>query len=287
MEFIWPGKAEAAVTLSFDDGFAATYESTVGLLHKRGLKATYHIITNRVGTNFDGLATASWEDWRESVRMGHEVGSHSGWHVPLSRGFNDVRRFFSNLISAPNRRAYIGQVVATKRALKSWQIHKKSISNNLSDGTSFDNLSASRQLIDQMISDQIAESFAYPAGRYDLAAQRAVTAAGFRSARTLDLGLNNISNSFFTLRALSIGPGTGVGDLSYWLEKVRQTAGWLIIVFHLVAQENPKGYPYFCSLPDMKHIIYMIQQRPLWVATQQQVVHYVSTKMTDGTLFVE
>jgi peptidoglycan/xylan/chitin deacetylase (PgdA/CDA1 family) len=281
MEFIWSGKAEAAVSLSFDDGFAATYESTVPLLSERGLKATYNIITNRVGLNFDGLVTASWEDWRQSVQLGHEIGSHGGWHVPLSGNFQDVRRFFSNLTSVSNRCAYVGHVLAIKRALKSWKEYIRSISDDVSDVPGFDNLNASRQQIEKMIAGQRAETFAYPAGRYDLAAQRAVAAAGFRSARTLDLGLNKKTNNFLALRALSIGPGTGVDEVSYWLEKARSTAAWLIIVFHLVAEVNPKGYPYFCSLSDMQRILDRIQQRPLWVATQGQVVRKLSAKVWD------
>jgi peptidoglycan/xylan/chitin deacetylase (PgdA/CDA1 family) len=283
MEFIWPGEAEAAVTLSFDDGFAATYDSTVASLYERGLKATYNIITNRVGTNFDGLATASWEDWRKSVQSGHEIGSHSGWHLPLSRGLQDVRRFFSNLTSVPNRIAYVGQVLATNRALKLWKSNSRSNSSDLLGVSGGDNLTASRQQIDQMIAGHITESFAYPAGRYDLAAERAVAAAGFRSARTLDLGINNKKNNFFALRALSIGPGVGAGEVSYWLEKARSTVGWLIIVFHLVADDNPQGYPYYCSLSDMQRILDMVQQPPFWVATQGQAVHYLSTMVTDAS----
>jgi peptidoglycan/xylan/chitin deacetylase (PgdA/CDA1 family) len=282
MEFIWPGEAEAAVTLSFDDGFAATHESTVALLYERGIKATYNIITNRVGTNFDCLVTANWEDWRQSVQLGHEIGSHSGWHVPLSGGLQDVRRFFSNLSSVPSCIAYVGQVLATNRALKSWKSNSRSNTNDLSGVSGIDNLTASRQQIDQMIPGQLTESFAYPAGRYDLAAQRAVAAAGFRSARTLDLGINSKKNNFFALHALSIGPGMGAGEVSYWLEKARLSAGWLIIVFHLVAQVNPQGYPYFCSLSDMQRILDMVQQPSFWVATQGQVVHYLSKMVTDA-----
>lgn len=276
MESTWPGSAKAAVTLSFDDGHAATYDSTVSALHLRGLGGTYHIVTRLVGGKFQKLKTADWSQWREAALLGHEIGSHSSFHTPLAGYSSDVRRFLTNFQVVPDRYTYVRQVLATICALQKWKTNGSPVSYEQRLSDELDDLIGSRQCIDQMIGSQLAESFSYPAGRYNLIAQQAVASAGFRSARTLDLGLNDKSGSMFSLRGVSLGPRIGVGDLQYWIERACSTRTWLIVVFHLVAKENPEGYPYFCSYSDFQRLLDLLKAQPVWIATQQQVVNYLS-----------
>ncbi len=277
MDFIWPGNAEAAVTCSFDDGYAATYEATALSLHHRGLCGTYHIITNQIATSFAGLTTADWSQWKGAACLGHEIGSHGSNHTPLAGRLSDVRRLLTNLRATPDRRAYIRQLLTTVHTLYRWQKRALRVPDSRPTRPTKDELASSRDCIDQVIDDPRAESFAYPAGRYDATARQTVAAAGFRSARTLNLGLNRPASDPFALYAVALGPGMPMRHLITWLDRAQAAHAWLIIVFHLVAEENPMDYPYFCSSSDWQRLLDTIQARPVWIAPQRQVVRYLST----------
>ena len=272
----WPAGAEAALTFSFDDGLAATYQETVLALHHRGLCGTYHVVTGQVGAFCGGLPTANWAQWREAARLGHEIGSHGSRHAALAGPLSDVRRLLANLRAAPDRRAYARQVLATARVLLRWQAASSPGNDRRPAAPSVSDLAASRQRIDQTLGSAATESFAYPAGRHSAIARRAVAAAGFQSARTLDLGLNHAPRDLLALRAVALGPGMTVEDMAAWFERARAARAWLIAVFHLVAEQNAVGYPYFCSSADWQRLLDAVQARPVWIATQRQVVRYLA-----------
>jgi peptidoglycan/xylan/chitin deacetylase (PgdA/CDA1 family) len=158
------------------------------------------------------------------------------------------------------------------------------LSSHRSSVPSTTDLVASRLSIERIVQGSSVESFAYPSGRYNSASRRVVADAGFKSARTLDLGVNHASCDLFALRAIALAPGTTVDDLVVWLERTVQSRAWLIVVLHLVARRNPTNYPYFCSLSEFQRLLEAVQSRPFWIATQRQVVrHLLSHKLTGGT----
>lgn len=86
----WKGNAFGAVTLSFDDGYLATYESVIPLLDERGVKASFNIITERVGKNYGGLELAEWERWEIAAKKAHEIASHTATHPHVNEVSADV-----------------------------------------------------------------------------------------------------------------------------------------------------------------------------------------------------
>jgi peptidoglycan/xylan/chitin deacetylase (PgdA/CDA1 family) len=276
----WPAGAEAALTLSFDDGYVATFAATVFSLRQWGLCGTYHVVTGRAGAHLDGLATAGWAEWREAARLGHEIASHGAFHAPLAGALSDAGRLLANLRAAPDRRAYTRQLLSTRRALRRWHDPASAQPEGRPARPSVADLASSRQCIDREVGG--AESIAYPAGRQSAAARRAVAAAGFHSARALGLGLNDALSGLFALRSVALGPGMVVQDLVAWLDRARASNAWLVAVFHLVADANPAGYPYFCSTSDWRQLLDAVQSRPLWVATQREVVRHLSTVVKSG-----
>lgn len=273
-EFRWSSGADAAVTLAFDDGYAATFEATVDRLHARDLSATYSVITDHVGSVFEGLPTATWMQWQDASRLGHEIASHSAAHGALAGPLCDLRRLYVGLRAAPDRRAYLRQLVVTAQAL---QRHRTRNHPHLQSSLpAADHLAASRLKIDRIVEGPPTESFAYPSGRHSSASRRAVAAAGFKSARTADLGLNGALCDAFQLRAVTIGPGLTVEDLDVWLRRARTGGEWLIIGFHLVAERDTTGYPYFCPLSAFQRLLDSLQEQPFWISTQRQVVRHLA-----------
>ena len=71
----WPDNKEGAVSLTFDDGCASHLSLGIPALDARGLKGTFFLITNNVG---------SWGPWINAADSGHEIGSHTKSHPYLT-----------------------------------------------------------------------------------------------------------------------------------------------------------------------------------------------------------
>ena len=268
----WPAGAQAAVTFSFDDGYALTYENTALPLHQRGMCATYNLITDNVGGVFEGLPVATWQQWGEAVRLGHEIASHSATHAPMAGTLSAVRRALAGFGAAPDSLVYARQLVATASALRKWSKHL-ALHAPLSSPTLSD-LVNSRLTIERHLPGVKAESFVFPAGLHQAYSRRLVGQAGFTSARASNMGLNDPSCDFFALRAITLGPGLEIEDLYPWLDRACHRRAWLIIALHWVAKSNSMGYPYFCSLDGFQRLLDAVQARTFWVATQGQVIRH-------------
>ncbi len=285
-------KAQGIVTFSFDDGYASTYAATATHLQERGWFATYNIITQYVAEAFEGLPMATWAQWKDAERMGHELASHTATHIPLAGVLNDLRRFLSGWHIVPNRLTYARHMMHTAYVLFRHMLHARpsGIHNAKSSGKSAatcarlfprpqqrlqqwaNDLAISRLQIESAVQGYTVKSFAYPAGRYNKASQKLVAKAGFKSARTLDIGLNKACGEVFRLRAVALGPDVTVHDIVIWLERALAQHAWLIVVLHLVGDHNPTSYPYFCSMTDFEWLLDRVQVLPFWVAPQGEVV---------------
>lgn len=268
---IWPNGASAALTITFDDGYADTYCQTAAWLADRGHKATYYVISRRVGAYFERLPTATWHDWRCAAQMGHEVASHSATHSPMAGPLCDVRRILLGILDSPDRRAFIRQSFQRARALRGYRPDAETPQERV------DPLlepSISRREIRRQLPGCRVSSFSYPAGRLDRAARRAVADAGYLSARGNQVGVNPGVSSPYALRNICLGPGLMLKELEPWLLRAVGQRGWLILTFHLVSNDNTAHYPYHCSVPDFQRIVERIERLPFWVASQQAVVEH-------------
>ena len=80
------GDKRAAVSLTYDDGLKEHIDLVAPQLEKRGLRGSFWIIGNKIGTldpNHGDRMT--YEDLRDLHRRGHEVGSHTWSHPKLLR----------------------------------------------------------------------------------------------------------------------------------------------------------------------------------------------------------
>jgi len=72
---------------TFDDGHISNYARALPLLEKYGCKAVFFIPAGFVGNRSEVM---TWEQLRELVALGHEVGSHS-WSHPVLPGCSSAQ----------------------------------------------------------------------------------------------------------------------------------------------------------------------------------------------------
>lgn len=72
---IWPGGAQAAVSLSYDDALASQLDQAVPTLNRYGLKATFYLTLN------SEVYQNRQSEWQALAVKGHELGNHSVQHA--------------------------------------------------------------------------------------------------------------------------------------------------------------------------------------------------------------
>lgn len=82
MSGFWPNGAQAAVSLSFDDGMESQLRLALPELDARRLRATFYL--NPRGSEDDSRIAVPWRDalerWRGAHLAGHELGNHTIRH---------------------------------------------------------------------------------------------------------------------------------------------------------------------------------------------------------------
>ncbi len=78
--FAWPGGAQAAVSLGYDDALDSQLDHVIPALNKRGLRASFYIPIN--GPTLPGRQN----EWKAAAAAGHELGNHSLFHSCSSKG---------------------------------------------------------------------------------------------------------------------------------------------------------------------------------------------------------
>ena len=103
------------VVISFDDGFAETFDTVLPLLSGRGLTAGFFVVTGEIGlrlshTTLDvELRRASWPELRAAATAGHVIASHGHRHEPmweLTPGTRAELRHSQELLSAELDRSH-------------------------------------------------------------------------------------------------------------------------------------------------------------------------------------
>lgn len=70
----WPGKAKAAVSLSYDDALNSQLDNAVPALNKYGIKASFYPILS------SPVMVERMSEWRKLAADGHELGNHTLFH---------------------------------------------------------------------------------------------------------------------------------------------------------------------------------------------------------------
>jgi peptidoglycan/xylan/chitin deacetylase (PgdA/CDA1 family) len=78
--FVWPGGAQAAVSLGYDDGLDSQLDHVVPALNKRGLHASFYVPINAP------TLPGRQNEWKAVAAAGHELGNHSLFHSCSAMG---------------------------------------------------------------------------------------------------------------------------------------------------------------------------------------------------------
>ena len=169
------------LAITFDDGFADTYEEAAPVLAGYGFGATLYVTTGTVGRSCNWLggagerAMASWKQLDDLAAAGWEIGAHSVDHPEL------------DVLSKEACRAQIAQ---------------------------------SRESLQQHLGLPI-HSFAYPHGYHGARVRDQVVAAGYRSACAVKNALSSAVDDPMARARLTVTSETSADDLGRLLAEAR------------------------------------------------------------------
>lgn len=81
----YQGDRSAAVSLTYDDGTQCHYLEVAPELEKRGLRGTFWIVGENIGTDVPDYPYMTWSQVAELSKHGHEVSNHSWSHPDLTK----------------------------------------------------------------------------------------------------------------------------------------------------------------------------------------------------------
>jgi len=230
--------------------------------------------------SFEGLRITSWNQLRKMAKKGHEIGSHTVTHRSLSDDLGTkIRRFSVSFPRAPNKISYL------KRAYRFFLPSRKNqpIGKNLSF---LEETLLSKKIIEKNISDECV-SFAYPGGGYNRHSKLLVKYAGFESARTADIGFNDLKNlDPYSLKVMCWDRFTSAEEANRWIDRAIEGRYWLIELFHLISNKEEKSNLYFTRFEEFeKHLEYIyLRSKQLLVALQKEVVRDVRSRSLMTTM---
>ncbi len=273
--------AWAALTLSFDDGYKETYDSTIPCLADYGFRASYNIVTSLVGNTLGNLTTSSWDNWQNALSEGMEIASHSMTHgrIPVSLA-HSLRIFMESFSHEQHKSSYLKHVA--RRVLSSSR-QSGDYQDKMTLEDIADEVMVSKEEIYTKL-DQQVQSYVYPYGAYTQGYQDCVRLAGYTSARSLIRGFNRlVAPDLFALRAMNWTRYTTVQAANEWVDAAIRNNAWLIEVYHLVGSREPiNSSTDFTSIDDFKrHLDYVgtLQDKgKLRVETQENIVKHIYHK---------
>jgi peptidoglycan/xylan/chitin deacetylase (PgdA/CDA1 family) len=96
-------------TVSFDDGDRSVCTVAQPVLDRLGIRAILYIATGAIeaGTTEAGRPAATWEDLARWLKAGHEIGSHTHHHLPMT-GLSHSQQLDELETSRQTARRYLG-----------------------------------------------------------------------------------------------------------------------------------------------------------------------------------
>jgi len=267
----WKDGAKATLTLCFDDGFKRAYELTRDLLSKYGIHATYFVPTAYVGKKFHSFSVVSWRDLRQCIDARMEVGSHSMTHCEYTTSVaNKICRVLSNLRAEESKLGYVKYIVSQLGKMTMGGVDLKCPDHQVES-----EITLSKQIIESELSPYRVSSFAYPKGSFNDKSKRLVMKAGYSSARTTLVGLNNPGTiDLYALKCNVWRHYTTLSAMNKWVDRALDSGSWLIELFHLVT-DAPDCTPEACALDQIRAHLDYATDNSMWIDTQHNVASYV------------
>jgi len=263
------GEEKCFITLSFDDGYKETIDNVLPLLNKFGIKASFNVITGLIGKKLEGMELASWKDLEELANNGHEICSHSVSHTMLNPSLRvKLKRLLNGFLYSSNKFQFL------KRGIN---FYKDIKNDNIINIYQFEEeAKQSKEDIESMLNIPCV-SFVYPHGNYTEPAKDILKKCGYTSARSCDLGFNNLFNfDMFCLKIQQWDSDTSVSEANRWVDKAIKESLWLIECLHLVTKEDSE-YPFHTKLDDLEDHLKYLREKSCLIDTQKGVISTLKT----------
>lgn len=263
----WPEGRPAALSITIDGAYVPTFDFIRNCLLVNGWTATLFVVTGCVGGSLETHRVCTWEQLQWAADAGIEVGSHTVTHSHVLRPWL--------LYPTPGE----GVLSLLRRYKHAFQLRLQTLRarSGVQGPTEFAReLTVSKDQLEHVLCCRVC-SFAYPYGHCDDRLVKAVQAAGYRSARTTEAGLNLPGRAYdpFRLKAYLWHTWTREQDAQRWLELSLKCRGWLIEVHHLIQAAPLPGYV-FQTQPDALHAhLAKASEMGFWIASQAQVVDWI------------
>ncbi|HEX8843167.1 MAG TPA: polysaccharide deacetylase family protein [Pyrinomonadaceae bacterium] len=96
----WPGDAEAAISLSYDDGRGSHLDHVVPDLDRAGFRGTFYLTINSAIN-----VTTRVREWQDVFERGHEIGNHTMNHPCSNDSDANLKDYTPSMIQAEVRDA--------------------------------------------------------------------------------------------------------------------------------------------------------------------------------------
>lgn len=200
----WPGGAEAAVSLTYDDGsWNSLYYGGYGLDYF-GLRGTFYVVPTNIASNLNNV--------REAFHIGHEIGNHS------------LRHYCGPTLETLSLRSFRDQVQSGNRYLNAniGEDPLRTFSYPCSDLLTGTMETEYRKVL----------ATAHPAARVNVTSMPDILAVN-----------DPLDMDPYRIKAYSVRNYTTLAELQEFVESARQLNGWAVITFHTFNQEDIYSLP--------------------------------------------
>lgn len=193
-----------ALVVTLDDGHKSNYE-LLATIKEFNIRPTIYVCSNIIGTN------------RHFWWLGVSNSSVRGIkRLPTDRALKKLKRDvgYDMTKKYPERQALSESEILEMEPYVDFGAHTKfhPILPQSKDGQCLEEIRDSKESLDRLL-DKSVEHFAYPNGDYGEREVQYVKKCGYRSARTLDVGWNDVNSDPYRLKAISVEDGASINIL--------------------------------------------------------------------------
>jgi peptidoglycan/xylan/chitin deacetylase (PgdA/CDA1 family) len=238
----WPGKATAAISLSYDDGLPNNLDRAIPDLNHHGIRGTFYLTVG------DKRVRKRKEDWRRAFQQGHEIGNHTVRHPCRAD-------------------AYTHPPLWLPRALRLENWSPEDIAREISEAAEW---------LNEEIGADPGRTFAHPCGAtsigippdevsYDAAIQR------HHFAARAGIGEPNDPSPVDLMRIRGHAcDHPELIELIAYCDRALRTGGWAVLIFHSIG-----GRRFKTRHSVHKELLNYLGGQRFWIAPVRDVVSHI------------
>ena len=243
--FGWPGGAQAAVSLTYDDGADSALDQALPDLEMAGFLGTFYLTTS------NPWVMARKAEWKNAFLSGHEIGNHTLKHPCRGQGHEY------------NLEAYRPLDIRKEiLAAATWLNHNIGVDNYRTFAYPCGHVAIGNP------PDEGSYSSAVRACHF--AARLAVPAGGINDPHL-------VAKDPLKINAAVLGSPNDKGVEQYieYCEQAARSRGWAVLVFHCIGVNQARSIKRVVHQQLIEHL----QDKRFWVAPVREVARYIIYSM--------